>query len=85
MFCWVTKSIIRERKMDPKETNTENSVRDTLAILIGNLLNRYKGSKSDNTKEVLMLIAALNLIDVAGESENKQLLSVARRLISGAK
>ena len=71
--------------MDPKETNTENSVRDTLAILIGNLLNRYKGSKSDNTKEVLMLIAALNLIDVAGESENKQLLSVARRLISGAK
>jgi hypothetical protein len=71
--------------MDPKETNTDNSVRDTLVILIGNLLNRYKGSKSDNTKEVLMLIAALNLIDIAGESENKQLLSVARRLISGAK
>jgi hypothetical protein len=71
--------------MDPKETNTDNSVRDTLVILIGNLLNKYKGSKSDNTKEVLMLIAALNLIDIAGESENKQLLSVARRLISGAK
>jgi hypothetical protein len=71
--------------MDPKETNTDNSVRDTLVILIGNLLARYKGSKNDNTKEVLMLIAALNLIDIAGESENKQLLSVARRLISGAK
>jgi len=71
--------------MDPKETNTETSVRDTLVILIGNLLARYKGSKNDNTKEVLMLIAALNLIDIAGESENKQLLSVARRLISGAK
>jgi hypothetical protein len=71
--------------MDPKETNTESSVRDTLVILIGNLLARYKGSKNDNTKEVLMLIAALNLIDIAGESENKQLLSVARRLISGAK
>lgn len=70
--------------MDPKETNTESSVRDTLVILIGNLLARYKGSKNDNTKEVLMLIAALNLIDIAGESENKQLLSVARRLISGA-
>ena len=71
--------------MDPKETDTESSVRDTLVILIGNLLARYKGSKNDNTKEVLMLIAALNLIDIAGESENKQLLSVARRLISGAK
>ena len=51
--------------MDPKETNTESSVRDTLVVLIGNLLARYKGSKNDNTKEVLMLIAALNLIDIS--------------------
>lgn len=62
-----------------------DSVRSTLVTLIGNLLARYKTSKKDNTKEILMLVAALSIINAGTEDDNKQSLAVARRLISGAK
>jgi hypothetical protein len=69
----------------PNQPSEETSVRDTLVNLISNLLARYKGNKNDNTKEILMLLAALQLVDIGGESNNKQALAAARRLISGAK
>lgn len=62
-----------------------DSVRSTLVTLIGNLLAKYKTSKKDNTKEILMLVAALSIINAGSEDDNKQSLAVARRLISGAK
>lgn len=70
--------------MEEKETKPD-SVRSTLVTLIGNLLARYKTSKKDNTKEILMLVAALSIINAGTEDDNKQSLAVARRLISGAK
>jgi hypothetical protein len=65
--------------------NKSDSVRSTLVTLIGNLLAKYKTSKKDNTKEILMLVAALSIINAGTEDDNKQSLAVARRLISGAK
>ncbi len=68
-----------------EKENKSDSVRSTLVTLIGNLLARYKTSKKDNTKEILMLVAALSIINAGTEDDNKQSLAVARRLISGAK
>jgi|LakMenEpi03Aug12_release.lakeMendotaPanAssembly.Ray.scaffolds.fasta_scaffold00051_100 hypothetical protein len=74
---------MREGKMEKE--NKPDSVRSTLVTLIGNLLAKYKTSKKDNTKEILMLVAALSIINAGTEDDNKQSLAVARRLISGAK
>jgi hypothetical protein len=68
-----------------EKENKPDSVRSTLVTLIGNLLAKYKTSKKDNTKEILMLVAALSIINAGTEDDNKQSLAVARRLISGAK
>ena len=68
-----------------EKENKPDSVRTTLVTLIGNLLAKYKTSKKDNTKEILMLVAALSIINAGTEDDNKQSLAVARRLISGAK
>jgi hypothetical protein len=68
-----------------EKENKSDSVRSTLVTLIGNLLAKYKTSKKDNTKEILMLVAALSIINAGTEDDNKQSLAVARRLISGAK
>lgn len=68
-----------------EKENKSDSVRSTLVTLIGNLLAKYKTSKKDNTKEILMLVAALSIINAGSEDDNKQSLAVARRLISGAK
>ncbi len=68
-----------------EKENKSDSVRSTLVTLIGNLLAKYKTSKKDNTKEILMLVAALSIINAGTEDDNKQSLAVARRLISGTK
>jgi hypothetical protein len=68
-----------------EKENKSDSVRSTLVTLIGNLLAKYKTSKKDNTKEILMLVAAVSIINAGTEDDNKQSLAVARRLISGAK
>ena len=68
-----------------EKENKSDSVRSTLVTLIGNLLAKYKTSKKNNTKEILMLVAALSIINAGTEDDNKQSLAVARRLISGAK
>lgn len=62
--------------------NKENSKR-ALVTLIGTLLTKYKSQKDSNVKEILMLIAALNMLNVSDNDTYSN--SVARRLITGAK
>ena len=55
---------------------------DTVANIIANSLNRASSSKSDDSKSILMLIAALGLLNLSKEGLP---LSVARRLATTTK
>lgn len=55
---------------------------DTVANIIANSLNRVSSSKGDDSKSILMLIAALGLLNLSKEGLP---LSVARRLATSTK
>lgn len=68
--------------MADQPDNKENSKR-ALVTLIGSLLSKYRSQKDSNVKEILMLIAALNMLSVSDDDTYTN--SVARRLITGVK
>jgi hypothetical protein len=66
-----------ETKQQDDDTST-----DTVVNIIANSLNRVSSSKSDDSKSILMLIAALGLLNLSKEGLP---LSVARRLATTTK
>ena len=59
------------------------ATRQSLSNLIASLLNRYKNNPKSNIKDILMLIAALNVLN--GNTNNPEFaVATARRLISGS-
>ena len=65
-------------RLENKDDNLDS--RDTLINVIANSLNRAKASDKTNTKTLLMLIAALGLLNLSKDSD--MALAVARKLSS---
>ena len=69
------------KDFETKQQDDDTSA-DTVANIIANSLNRASSSKSDDSKSILMLIAALGLLNLSKEGLP---LSVARRLATTTK
>lgn len=65
------------------EEDDMESSRKSLLILIANALNKYRSSDKSDIKSMLMLIAALGLLNAKDESNLS--LSAARRLVTTGK
>lgn len=63
-----------------EEKQQKDSTKTSLTTTAVNNLLRQKGNKKANVKDVLMLIAALTLLN--SPEENSLSLSAARRLVS---
>ena len=69
------------KDFETKQQDDDTSA-DTVANIIANSLNRVSSSKGDDSKSILMLIAALGLLNL---SKDGLPLSVARRLATTTK
>lgn len=70
------------KENEEKEDELESS-RKSLLLMIANALNKYRSSDKADTKSMLMLIAALGLLNAKDESNLT--LSAARRLATTSK
>lgn len=68
----------------PQDQDSQDATKKSLTNLIATLLTRYRSQKDSNVKDILMLIAALTMINSPNASPNYT-VATARRLISGAK
>lgn len=64
------------------DQDSQDTAKKTLTSLIATLLTRYRTQKDAPVKEILMLIAALTMLNSTNASSNYT-LATARRLISG--
>ena len=64
------------------DQDSQDTAKKTLTSLIATLLTRYRTQKDAPVKEILMLIAALTMLNSTNTSSNYT-LATARRLISG--
>lgn len=65
------------KEFEPKDDDTESPTRDSVINIVANSLNR---SGDKDNKNVLMLIAAIGLLNLSKESNLA--LTVARKLAS---
>jgi hypothetical protein len=67
---------------ETKQPDDDTQSTDSVVNIIANSLNRVSSSKGDDSKSILMLIAALGLLNLSKEGLP---LSVARRLATTTK
>ena len=65
-----------------QDIDNQDATRKSLTNVIASLLTRYRSQKDAPVKEILMLIAALTMLNSTNVSSNYT-LATARRLISG--
>lgn len=62
----------------------QEATKKSLTTLIASMLTRYRTQKDPKIKEILMLLAALQVLNQP-DADNHYTVATARRLISGAK
>lgn len=70
------------KDFETKQSDDDAQSTDSVVNIIANSLNRVSSSKGDDSKSILMLIAALGLLNLSKEGLP---LSVARRLATTTK
>jgi hypothetical protein len=70
------------KDFETKQPDDDTQSTDSVVNIIANSLNRVSSSKGDDSKSILMLIAALGLLNLSKEGLP---LSVARRLATTTK
>lgn len=69
--------------LDIPDQDNQDATKKSLTNLIATLLTRYRSQKDAPVKEILMLIAALTMLNSPNGSP-AYTVATARRLISGA-
>lgn len=69
--------------LDTPDQDNQDATKKSLTNLIASLLTRYRSQKDAPVKEILMLIAALTMLNSSNAS-SAYTVATARRLISGA-
>lgn len=65
-----------------EETENSEQTKKTLTTLIASMLARERSKKDSNTKDILMLLAALQILN-STDTNSSYNIGAARRLIQG--